>query len=247
MKIYTQLNFGGDCEDAFRFYEKHLGGKIMMMLKAGKPTYRWRRRSMRRASASSVTGSACPGRSFTSVPGRRSIAAALVALTAGATAHGQGRGAALTSPPRARVIAAAREVMKAARYATFVTLGERGEPQARIVDPGVPESSMTIWVATNPLTRKVIELKRDPRVTLLYFNAAAGEYVTVHGVATVVTDSAAKVRHWKSDWAPFYEKGPRGDDYLLIRVQPSRLEVVSPGRGIVSDPKTWRPVVVDLP
>jgi PhnB protein len=33
MKLYTQLNFGGNCEEAFRFYEKHLGGKIMMMMR----------------------------------------------------------------------------------------------------------------------------------------------------------------------------------------------------------------------
>ena len=33
MKLYTQLNFGGNCEEAFRFYEKHLGGKITMMMK----------------------------------------------------------------------------------------------------------------------------------------------------------------------------------------------------------------------
>jgi PhnB protein len=32
MKLYTQLNFGGNCEEAFRFYEKHLGGKITMMV-----------------------------------------------------------------------------------------------------------------------------------------------------------------------------------------------------------------------
>ncbi len=32
MKLYTQLNFGGNCEAAFRFYEKHLGGKITMMM-----------------------------------------------------------------------------------------------------------------------------------------------------------------------------------------------------------------------
>ena len=32
MKLYTQLNFGGNCEEAFRFYEKHLDGKITMMM-----------------------------------------------------------------------------------------------------------------------------------------------------------------------------------------------------------------------
>jgi len=33
MKLYTQLNFGGNCEEAFRLYEKHLGGKITMMMR----------------------------------------------------------------------------------------------------------------------------------------------------------------------------------------------------------------------
>ena len=33
MMLYTQLNFGGNCEEAFRFYEKHLGGKTTMMMK----------------------------------------------------------------------------------------------------------------------------------------------------------------------------------------------------------------------
>ena len=32
MKLHTYLNYGGNCEQAFRFYEKKLGGKITMMM-----------------------------------------------------------------------------------------------------------------------------------------------------------------------------------------------------------------------
>jgi len=32
MKLHTYLNYGGNCEQAFRFYEKNLGGKITMMM-----------------------------------------------------------------------------------------------------------------------------------------------------------------------------------------------------------------------
>jgi PhnB protein len=35
MKVNTYLNFGGNCEEAFRYYEKHLGGKILMMTTFG--------------------------------------------------------------------------------------------------------------------------------------------------------------------------------------------------------------------
>jgi PhnB protein len=33
MQLYTQLNFGGNCADAFAFYEKHLGGKVTMIMR----------------------------------------------------------------------------------------------------------------------------------------------------------------------------------------------------------------------
>ena len=32
MKLHTYLNYGGNCAEAFRFYEEHLGGKIGMMM-----------------------------------------------------------------------------------------------------------------------------------------------------------------------------------------------------------------------
>ncbi len=35
MKLFTHLNFGGNCEEAFRFYEQHLGGKITTMVRHG--------------------------------------------------------------------------------------------------------------------------------------------------------------------------------------------------------------------
>jgi len=35
MRLHTYLNYGGNCEQAFRFYEKHLGGKVTMMMTQG--------------------------------------------------------------------------------------------------------------------------------------------------------------------------------------------------------------------
>lgn len=32
MKLQTYLNYGGNCAEAFRFYEKHLGGEIGMVM-----------------------------------------------------------------------------------------------------------------------------------------------------------------------------------------------------------------------
>jgi uncharacterized glyoxalase superfamily protein PhnB len=35
MKLHTYLNYGGNCEEAFRFYEKNLGGKIKAIMRYG--------------------------------------------------------------------------------------------------------------------------------------------------------------------------------------------------------------------
>jgi len=35
MKLYTYLNYGGNCRQAFEFYAEHLGGKITMLTTHG--------------------------------------------------------------------------------------------------------------------------------------------------------------------------------------------------------------------
>ena len=35
MQLHTYLNYGGNCEEAFRFYEQHLGGKITLLMRHG--------------------------------------------------------------------------------------------------------------------------------------------------------------------------------------------------------------------
>lgn len=40
MQLHTYLNYGGTCEQAFRFYEQHIGGKITMLMRHGEqPTH----------------------------------------------------------------------------------------------------------------------------------------------------------------------------------------------------------------
>jgi general stress protein 26 len=150
-------------------------------------------------------------------------------------------------PSRTEIIKAARDVIQKAVYCTFITIGEDGQPQARIVEPTLPDSDLNVWIGTNPLTRKVKQIQRDARVTLLCFHAASSSYVTVLGRAAVVTDAGEKERRWKTSWAPFYPNGFRDSRFTLIRVTPTRLEISSPSRKMMSDPKTWLPVVIDFP
>jgi general stress protein 26 len=164
----------------------------------------------------------------------------LLSLLVPALASAQGQ------PSRSQILAAGWEVMQKAGFCTFITIGEDGHPQARVVDPLGPDEDSTIWVATNPRTRKVNQVRRDPRVTLHCFEPATSSYVTILAKAALVTDAAEKARHWKSSWTPFYPGGVAGE-VILIRLTPSRMEVVSDARGIAPDPRTWLPLAVTFP
>ena len=79
-----------------------------------------------------------------------------------------------------------------ARFAALITQDGATGASARTIDPAPPDSAMVIRFVTNPKSRKVRELARDPRVTLYYFDAKGMRYATVHGVAREVRDAARK-------------------------------------------------------
>ncbi len=147
---------------------------------------------------------------------------------------------------RAKVIASAREIMEKARFCTLITVDGEGRPQARIVGPTAPDAEMNVWIATNVRTRKVGQIRADPRVTLLYFDASDPSYVTILGTAEIVEDATEKATRWQDEWAAFYPGGPGGETFSLIRVTPTRLEIVSESRGFSSHPKTWLPAGIEF-
>lgn len=146
---------------------------------------------------------------------------------------------------RDQLINEARALMSSARYSALITLDSAGRTQARTVDPFPPDENMIVWLATNPLTRKVQEIRRNRRVTLYYFDRDAQAYVTISGVARLVNDPKEKAKRWKAEWKAFYPN--RGKDYLLIAVTPEGLELVNVSKGIVGDPQTWKPPSVSFP
>ncbi len=148
-------------------------------------------------------------------------------------------------PDRPKILRAAREVIARARYATFVTVDAAGLPQARIVDPVAPEGeAFTVWIATHARTRKVGEVQAEGRAALAWFDRGVMATVTLRGRAELVADPAEKARRWRKAWAPFYPGGASDPDLVLIRFQPTSLEISSPRHRLMNDPTTWRPVTL---
>ncbi len=141
-----------------------------------------------------------------------------------------------------KLISAAREIIAEAGTCALITLDEKDLPMVRLMDPFIPENDFTVWFGTNPKSRKVKQIRNNPNVTLYYVDSDASGYVVIHGIAQLVDDQREKEKRWKVEWEAFYPN--KTEDYLLIKVSPEWMEVLSYTRGIVGEPTTWEVPVV---
>ena len=147
-------------------------------------------------------------------------------------------------PDRAKVLAAAREIMTAQQYCALITLDETGRPQIRTMNPFPPEDDMAVWMATNTRSRKIAHIRKDPRVSLYYADhAKAAGYVAITGRAVLIEDMKEILKRKRDYWDTSF---PGLKNLVLIKVVPERLDVVNYKQGFGGDPLTFRATSIDL-
>jgi general stress protein 26 len=145
---------------------------------------------------------------------------------------------------RARLVAAAREIMGAQTYCALITLDETGRPQVRTMNPFPPEEDMSVWFATNTRSRKVREMRHDPRVTLYYSDHKnAIGYVAITGHAVLTEDMQEILKRKRAYWDQAF---PGLKNLVLIQVVPERIDVLNYKAGVQADPETWRTPSIEL-
>lgn len=142
-----------------------------------------------------------------------------------------------TDSAKTKLKSAAIDMMKSAGFCALISIDQGGKPIARTMDPFAPDSNFVVWFGTNPRSRKVKEIKRNPKVCLYYSNPESTGYVMIQGIAKLVNDPKEKEKRWKPGWSGFYQS--RDKDYILIKVTPSRLELINYKLGIIGNPSTW--------
>lgn len=131
-----------------------------------------------------------------------------------------------------------KEIMITVKSCAFITIDSLGVAHARAMDPFLPEDDFTVWFGTNSKSLKVQQIQKNKNVTLYYFDAKSGSYVTLQGVASIVNSPVEKEKYWKEEWKNFYEN--RTTDYLLIKFTPKKAMVISEKYSVLGDEITWK-------
>ena len=131
-------------------------------------------------------------------------------------------------------------ILDSIEYCSLITIDSIGQPRVRIMSPFPVDSTFTVWLGTHSKSRKVYQIRNNPKVTLSYFNVSTSEYVSIHGNAAIIETNSEKERLWKNEWKDFYPN--RAEDYTLIKVIPYWVEVFSYSKGLISDESTLKPM-----
>ena len=143
-----------------------------------------------------------------------------------------------------QLLDAARATMKGAEYCFFISTGSSGHPIARIMQPYDPEKDMTIYFGASPRSRKLRDIRSNDAVTLAFFDAQETAYLTMYGRAEVDERLEARRKYWRVFWSDIYPGGPEGDDYILIKFVPERMEMMNFTKKAMPQPYSLRPAVL---
>ncbi|MCP4670322.1 MAG: pyridoxamine 5'-phosphate oxidase family protein [Desulfobacula sp.] len=133
-------------------------------------------------------------------------------------------------------------MLKQSKYCILITNNEKQCPSARMVQPIVDFNTFTIWLGTNPNLRKIKEIEKNPHVTLAFSNDKEHANLILYGKADIIHDIQKRKSHWIFSWRLFFPGGPCGDDFVSIRVEPLKMELMNFKKSVVPEPFGLKPV-----
>ncbi|CAJ63469.1 MULTISPECIES: pyridoxamine 5'-phosphate oxidase family protein [Frankia] len=150
--------------------------------------------------------------------------------------------------PVEEALAAARALLRSNAYGFLATLGSHGvAPHVRLVQHLAVTDDLVVWIGTSPRSRKVADIAANPDIQVIYAveDRAAFAYLSVAATVSVVDDERERAAKWEDGLAAFFPAGPLGDDFVLLRLDPLRLELMDFTRRLHPDPFGLLPVVVE--
>ena len=137
---------------------------------------------------------------------------------------------------------AAKTIIDSASCHVLITVGEDGKPYAREMSPFPVEKDWVVWLGTSTISRKVMQIQKNPDVVVYYYDPRTLSYVSLAGKASIVNDSDLKAKYWVDAYRVYYPD--RDKDYTLIKVIPESIEVISYSYQIYwnsnTDPQIFR-------
>ena len=97
------------------------------------------------------------------------------------------------------------------------TNGDDGTPNIKAMLKMENEGLKTVWMGTNTSSRRVEQLRRDPRACLYFIDMETWMGVMLVGETELLQDAESRQRLWREGFEKYYPFGVNDPDYTVIR------------------------------
>ena len=129
----------------------------------------------------------------------------------------------MSSSDRQKMVA----IMKENCLHAYLATCDGDQPTVRPVSP-IVEDNMSIWVTTFCTSRKVGQIRSNPKICLAFVEQPRGDKAAVViGEAQIIADLQEKKRVWKLatfDLSQHFPKGPESDKFCLLKIVVKKVE-----------------------
>jgi general stress protein 26 len=119
------------------------------------------------------------------------------------------------------------KIMKEICLHAYLATCDGDQPVVRPVSP-IVEDDLSVWITTFNSSRKVKQIKQNPKVCLAFVEQPRGDKAaTIIGQAEIIPDMEEKKRIWKLatfDLLQYFPDGPESKEYCLLKINIGKIE-----------------------
>lgn len=115
---------------------------------------------------------------------------------------------------------AIQEALSLADRSGIVMLGTNGDdgiPNIKAMIKMENEGLKTVWLSTNTSSRRVGQLRRDPRACFYFVDMEKWMGLMLVGEVEVLQDPESRQRLWREGYERYYPLGVNDPDYTVLR------------------------------
>ncbi|MCJ7508964.1 MAG: pyridoxamine 5'-phosphate oxidase family protein [candidate division Zixibacteria bacterium] len=118
-------------------------------------------------------------------------------------------------------------IMKGNSSHAYLATCDGNQPIVRSMS-AIVEDDMNIWMATSSNSRKVKQIKKNPKICLAFVKQPNGDRSAfVMGKVKIIDSLKEKKRIWKIagyDMSQYFKDGPQSKEFCLLKVIPKKIE-----------------------
>ncbi|MCX7747915.1 MAG: pyridoxamine 5'-phosphate oxidase family protein [Clostridia bacterium] len=109
------------------------------------------------------------------------------------------------------------ELIDSCGIAMLASNGNNGYPNVKAMMKVETEGIKTIWFSTNTSSKRVVQLRKDPKACVYFHNEKCFKGLMLVGEIEVLSDLESKKRLWREGCEVYYPLGVDDPDYTVLK------------------------------